>query len=323
MLVLGLQGSPRKKGNTDYLLSAFMQAAQDCGARICSLDVPTADIEPCRGCGVCEKTGYCVIRDDAMTTGIYTLMRQADVVVAASPIFFYSMSAQLKGLVDRTQALWSRKYIFKLRDPGCRHRRGIVLSVGASRGKQLFDSLHLIATYFFDAIGTDFSRALTYRGIEAKGEIKRHAAVNEDIRNAVRDIVVPLVNRKRVLFACRENACRSQMAAAFARRLAGDRLEALSGGSRPAGKVNADMITVMAEKGVDMAFLTPRSLEEAITDQQPEMVITMGCEAECPPVPGAQKWEWSLPDPAGRPIEIMRSVRDEIEARVRAFVDKR
>ena len=91
MLVLGLQGSPRKKGNTNYLLNAFMAEAEKQGARTRTVDVTKKRIVPCIGCGSCEKKGYCVTKDDDMTLEIYPLLREADIVVAASPVYFYNV----------------------------------------------------------------------------------------------------------------------------------------------------------------------------------------------------------------------------------------
>ena len=319
MLVLGLKGSPRKKGNTNYLISTFMDAAEKSGARTISVDVTRKDIIPCKEYTVCEKKGFCPI-DDYVKEEIYPLLRQADVVVVASPIFFYNMSAQLKAVVDRCQVFWARKYMLKLRDPGANMRRGFLLSAGATRGKNLFEGIHLTTQYFFDAICAKFEGSLTYRGIEGPKDMAAHPSVIDDIDKAVGSILKPFLGRKKVLFACRENACRSQMASAFAQSLAGDKLEVINGGSEPADKVNPDMVKVMHEKGIDMAFRSPRSIDEAISHVKPDYIITMGCQEQCPLVPNAQQQDWDLADPAGQSIEFMREVRDDIETRVTNFI---
>ena len=105
MLVLGLQGSPRKKGNTNFLLETFMDAAENTGARTHVIDVTRKNIIPCKEYIVCEKKGFCPIDDDVRDE-IYPLLRQAEVVVIATPIFFYNMTAQLKAVVDRCQTFW-------------------------------------------------------------------------------------------------------------------------------------------------------------------------------------------------------------------------
>jgi len=321
MLVVGLQGSPRKKGNTNYLLSAFMQAAEKKGARTSIIDVTRRNIVACKEYVVCEKKGFCPIDDDVRDE-IYPLLRQAEVVVLATPIFFYNMTAQLKAVVDRCQTFWARKYKLKLTDPAAPMRRGFVLSVGATKGKNLFEGLNLTAQYFFDAIAARFEGSLTYRGIEGPKDLARRPAVLEDVQNAVDALLQSFQGRRKILFICRENACRSQMAAAFAQFLAGDRLDVLSAGSQPVDKVDPDMVKTMHEKGVDMGFRSPRSIDEALAAESPELIVTMGCEEQCPLVRGAQRIDWDLPDPAGRPLEFMRAVRDDIEQRVRELIQQ-
>ena len=105
MLVLGLQGSPRQDGNTAWLLNTFMEEAARTGARTHIIDADKDDIKPCKEYILCEKKGICPIKDDWHQTG-YALLREADVIVAATPVFFYNMTAQLKGLVDRCQVFW-------------------------------------------------------------------------------------------------------------------------------------------------------------------------------------------------------------------------
>jgi len=321
MLLLGLQGSPRKKGNTNFLLSAFMREAEQLGAQTIVIDVDKKNIVPCREYTVCEKNGFCPIKDD-MKTEIYSLLRQADIVVMASPVFFYNVTAQLKALIDRCQTLWARKYKLRLTDPGRHMRRGFMLAAGATKGKNLFEGLHLTAKYFFDAVGAAYEGSLTYSGIEHPGDMERHPTVHRDIGNAVENLVRPFLERKKILFACRENACRSQMAGAFAQHIGGDKIEALTAGSTPADKVNPLMARVMAEKGIDMAFRVPKSIETAIQSIRPDMIITMGCGEKCPIVPDAEPRDWDLPDPGGKDIEFMRGVRDEIEKQVTELVSE-
>jgi arsenate reductase len=319
MLVLGLQGSPRKKGNTYFLLSAFMQTLEKLGAQTRIIDVAQKNIIPCREYVVCEKKGYCPIDDD-LKSEIYALIRQAEVVVLASPIFFYNMTAQLKAVVDRCQTFWARKYKLRLADPAKKTKRGFFLSVGATRGKNLFEGLQLTAQYFFDAIDARFAGSLTYRNIEGPKDMANHPTVLEDVEKAAAALIEPLLGRKKLLFACRENACRSQMASAFAQYLAGDKFEVINGGSQPADKVNPDMVTVMHETGIDMAFRVPHSIGSAISSTIPDYIVTMGCGEECPFVPGAQMRDWDLPDPAGKPLAFMREVRDEIEKSVKDLI---
>ena len=319
MLVLGFQGSPRKKGNTAFLLTNFMQAVEKLGAQTRIIEVTRKNIIPCKEYVVCERKGYCPIDDDVKTE-IYPLIRQAEVVVLASPIFFFNMTAQLKAVVDRCQLFWARKYKLKLSDPAKKTKRGFLLAVGASKGKSLFEGLQLTAKYFFDAIDAGFEGSLTYREIEGPKDMAKHPEVLEDIEKAAAGLIGPLIGRKKILFACRENACRSQMAGAFAQYLAADKFEVNTGGSQPADQVNPEMVKAMHEKGIDMAYRIPQSIESAISDTPPEFIVTMGCGEECPFVPEAQMLDWDLPDPAGKPPDFMRQVRDEIENNVKNLI---
>ena len=319
MLVAGLLGSPRKKGNTDYLLSLFMKEAEALGVRTETVRVCDKNILPCKELIVCEKKGTCPLEDD-MDPEIYPLLREAEVIVLASPIFFYNVTAQLKALIDRSQTLWARKYKLKLSDPKKAMRRGFLLSTGATKGKNLFEGAHLTARYFFDAVDAVYHGGLTYTGIEHRGDMKKYPHVEEEVKDVVTDLVRSFQNRRRILFACRENACRSQMAAAFAGHLAGKKIEALCGGSEPAAEINPLMAKVMAEKGIDMAFLKPRSIEAAILKNKPDMIVTMGCNEACPAVPGAKMLDWDLPDPAEKPLDFMRQVRDDIEKKVSELI---
>jgi multimeric flavodoxin WrbA/protein-tyrosine-phosphatase len=320
MLVFGLQGSPRKKGNTNYLISVFMDAAQKAGARTLTIDVTKKNVIPCKEYTVCEKKGFCPIVDDVRDE-IYPMLRQADVVVVATPIFFYNMSAQLKAVVDRCQTFWARKYKFKLKDPGVNMRRGFLLSAGATKGKNLFEGLQLTTQYFFDAIDAKFEGSLTYRGIEGPGDMAAHPTVIEEVDGAVNSVLAPFQGRKKVLFAGRDNTCRSQIASAFAQFMAGDKLEVVHGGSKPGDEMNPDMIQVMQEKGIDMEFRNLQPIAEAISHVTPEIIVRIDCQEACPQVPGASVLDWKLDDPADKSLDVMRDVRDDIEKRVRNLID--
>lgn len=321
MFILGLQGSPRKKGNTNFLLKTVLEQAGNRGAQTRVLHASDLNVAPCRGCGFCEKKGVCAHKPDDMASTVFPLLRRADIVLLASPIYFYNVPGQLKLLIDRTQSLWSRKYRLGLEDPGRRYRRGVLLAVGATKGKNLFDGTVLTARYFFDAIGASYAGDLTYRRIENPHDMEKHPNVMSDTASLA-DSLQPLFDRRKILFACRENACRSQMASAFARFYAGDRIDVLSAGSTPAEKIDPQMEAVMAEKGIDMAYRIPRPIDTVAAESRPDVIITMGCGEECPYTPGTAMENWDLPDPAGQSVEFMRSVRDEIEERVRRLIQQ-
>ena len=123
----------------------------------------------------------------------------------------------------------------------------------------------------------------------------------------------------RVLFVCVHNAGRSQMAAGFLRQLADNQVEVLSAGSEPAGRINPVAVEAMAEKGIDISANHPKLLENS-TVAQADVVITMGCGDACPFYPGKRYEDWELEDPAGKRLDPVRPIRDEIEQRVRGLV---
>jgi multimeric flavodoxin WrbA len=181
MQILGINGSPRPKGNSQYLMACFMaeMKARGFGAQV--LNAPKLKINPCIGCGNCETKGVCIFKDD-FTNIFLPAVIKADIIVISSPIYFYAFPAALKALVDRIQVMWSRKYRLKTDDFKGRNRKGVLLAVGATRGKDLFDGVKLTARYFFDAVDIQYTADLCYRGIDEKGKMEKHPGVQEDIK---------------------------------------------------------------------------------------------------------------------------------------------
>ena len=122
-----------------------------------------------------------------------------------------------------------------------------------------------------------------------------------------------------VLFVCVHNAGRSQMAAGYLQHLAGDRIEVLSAGTEPRDQVNPSAIAVMAEEGIDLTTSTPKVLtDEAVIAS--DYVITMGCGDKCPFFPGKKYLDWPLADPAGKGVDDVRPIRDEIRGKIEALI---
>jgi len=122
-----------------------------------------------------------------------------------------------------------------------------------------------------------------------------------------------------VLFLCVHNAGRSQMALGWFNHLAGDNAIAWSGGSEPADEVNQAAVLAMAEVGIDIAAEFPKPWTEEVV-RAADVVITMGCGDACPLYPGKRYEDWELDDPAGRPVDAVRPIRDDIEVRVRRLL---
>ena len=124
-----------------------------------------------------------------------------------------------------------------------------------------------------------------------------------------------------VLFVCVHNAGRSQMAAGLLGHLAGDRIEVRSAGTEPADRINPAAVAAMAEIGIDITAASPRVLTADAVESS-DVVVTMGCGDTCPFFPGVSYRDWRLDDPAGRPLEEVRRIRDDIAARVAALVEE-
>ncbi|MFE7605677.1 arsenate reductase ArsC [Brachybacterium paraconglomeratum] len=125
--------------------------------------------------------------------------------------------------------------------------------------------------------------------------------------------------RPSVLFVCVHNAGRSQMAAGWLRELAGDRIEVRSAGSAPADSIKPAAVAAMNEVGIDISHQTPKILTPESV-RASDVVITMGCGDACPFYPGKRYEDWKLEDPAGKGIDEVRPVRDEVRARVEELI---
>ena len=128
-----------------------------------------------------------------------------------------------------------------------------------------------------------------------------------------------MTSRPSVLFVCIHNAGRSQMAAGFLRSLGGGAIEVRSAGSAPGERVNPAAVEAMAEVGIDISDQTPKLLTQEAVESS-DVVITMGCGDACPIFPGISYRNWELEDPAGKGVEAVRPIREEIKARVEALM---
>jgi multimeric flavodoxin WrbA len=169
--VLGIYGSPRRGGNTDLLLDRVLDGAREAGGEVSVLYARDLRIGGCLECGGCDETGECVVPDDMEK--VYPLLEEADIIFLASPVFFYNVTAQVKALIDRGQALWSKRRILKPPERFKTHEggTGYLIAVGATKGANLFQGCELTARYFFDALDMNYGGGLFFSKVEAKGEI--------------------------------------------------------------------------------------------------------------------------------------------------------
>jgi hypothetical protein len=147
--------------------------------------------------------------------------------------------------------------------------------------------------------------------------MERHPGVMDDIREAAERLTRPFRDRPKVLFVGGTNAGASRMAGAFARYLAGDRLEAHDAGLRPAARPEPSMVAAMHERGIDMGFRLPRSLDRVLSSVSPEILVDVDGEGPPPAVGGAETVRWDLPRERGGDF---RRLRDTIENRVEELI---
>jgi multimeric flavodoxin WrbA len=188
--ILGLFGSPRRGGNTELLLEEALKGAEKEGAKVERLYLSDFTITPCKECHGCDDTGNCIILDDMEK--IYPKLLEADVVILASPIFFYGVTAWAKALIDRSQALWARKYLLKDSSLGKegKKRKGFFISVGATKGQKVFEGAILTVKYFFDVLNAEYAGELVFRGVEAKGDILNHPEALQQAYETGRKLVL-------------------------------------------------------------------------------------------------------------------------------------
>ena len=172
--LLAIYGSPRRKGNTTLLLDRAVQGALDTGAQVEKIVLRDLKMSPCLEIYGCKERGRCIIQDDFQK--VYDQLLSCHGLMLASPIFFYTVSAHTKILMDRCQSLWVKKYWIDKIPYGQSKpkRKGLFISAGATKGKRLFEGTLLTLRYFFDILDAELWKALLYRELDAEGEVLKH-----------------------------------------------------------------------------------------------------------------------------------------------------
>lgn len=171
MKVLGINGSPRRGGNAEILLDKALEGARTKGAEIEKIVLNELNFSPCQECKDMPDDGSCIIQDDMQ--GLYRKIKDADVLILASPIFFGSLTSQTKMMIDRFQCLWRAKYILK-RDTGFKRRKGAFISVEGSNRKDFFLNAKSIVKNLFATINIDYKEELFCSSIDEKASILKH-----------------------------------------------------------------------------------------------------------------------------------------------------
>jgi multimeric flavodoxin WrbA len=189
--VLGLSTSPRANGNSDLLLRQALAGAQSAGAHPEYIRLSDLNIAPCKECNWCYTTGTCRIEDDYQVLSAKLL--NTDRLIFATPIFFMSVCAQAKALIDRSQCHWANKYIMKkqLITAG-QDRRAMVIAVGGSKSTKMFDSIRLTMKSYFDSLEMQYAANLFVNKVSDVGQIQKHpSALKEAFRLGKELITAP------------------------------------------------------------------------------------------------------------------------------------
>jgi len=181
MYILGIHGSPRKNGNTEILLDSFLEGVKSSKINFEKIRLAELSYQPCIECGECEKTGECILNDDFQE--LYKKLIKVDFLVIATPVFFYSHTSYVQAFFERFQAFWARKYLLNLSHPLHKTPKGILISVGATKGKKIFESMIRSFKYVLDTIYGVYIGGLFFRKIEKKGEILKYPEYLELAKN--------------------------------------------------------------------------------------------------------------------------------------------
>ena len=182
--IVAIYGSPRRKGNTATLLKKTIEGARDSGAEVEEIVLRDLKISPCLEIYGCMQAGECAIKDDFQIVRDKILASQG--LILASPVFFYTVSSHTKILMDRFQSLWVKKYwVDKTpKDQQIIKRKGLFISVGATKGKKLFDGMLLSVKYFFDILEMELWKTLLYRQLDFQEDVLKHPEYLEQAHTA-------------------------------------------------------------------------------------------------------------------------------------------
>ncbi len=181
-------GSPRRNGNTATLARAAEEGAREAGAVVETFWLRDMKISPCLGCGGCNDTGVCVVKDDMGR--IYEAVNRADRLIIASPIYYYSVTGWAKAAIDRFQPYWAQTHLLKRPPSGDRERWGAFISLGATKGRRLFEGAIATVRYCFQDAGFRYAGHLLLRGIEQQGDIDKRPDHLDRARSLGRTLIL-------------------------------------------------------------------------------------------------------------------------------------
>ncbi|KLU58889.1 2-amino-4-deoxychorismate dehydrogenase [Peptococcaceae bacterium CEB3] len=182
-LVLGIAGSPRRESNSTWLLEQAMREVRERGQRTETVYLSKLNFSPCRGCGSCESSGQCVIRDDMQA--LQQKILAANRIVVAAPIFFMGLNAQTKAMIDRMQPFWAQKYLLHTVVADRTKRRGLFISTAGTKLKDVFACARKSIQVFFNMVEVEYGEECLFPGVDKAGEIVGVPGAAERVRDAV------------------------------------------------------------------------------------------------------------------------------------------
>jgi multimeric flavodoxin WrbA len=171
--MLVINGSPRKGGNTETVLNAFIEGAKEAGAEVTTIRLVEIEHKNCKGCNACHKNGVCVIKD--ALTPVFDQMLESDILVLASPIYSMTVTAEMKSFIDRGQFLWAQKFIRKTLVFDAAHlkkHKGVFLGTSGQDLPYIFDSAFPVVRAFFNDSGFSYADNVLFPGMDKHGGVQ-------------------------------------------------------------------------------------------------------------------------------------------------------
>lgn len=190
VIVLGISGSPHRHGNTETLLDSFLDGARDAGGMVEKVILKDLDYTPCRGCNACHKDGECVVKDEALT--LFDRIGTVDCLAVASPIYSMGITAELKGLIDRAQYIWAKKFILKtlyFTDEHIKIHKGIFISTAGLSWDNVFDAAFPAITAFFNTLGFEYYDNIIANEMDRYHGIRGHPTALPEAYQKGKDLV--------------------------------------------------------------------------------------------------------------------------------------
>lgn len=183
--ILALAGSPRRHGNSENLLDAALAGVTeaDPSAEVQKIVLNELKFIPCQNCGFCTARGYCRFAEGDDMKGIYEALEASDRFIIASPIYFASVSAQLKSMIDRCQAVWARKYLLKQKHSNA-DRRGLFLCCGGFKHDRFYQCARQVLSAWCAVMDIKLTGELFYSSVDARGDIEKHPTALADAHRA-------------------------------------------------------------------------------------------------------------------------------------------